>query len=323
MGAPPSDQSPTQRLSCPPIHDLSRLKAFQEQFEAFLGGIHVEPLNGSPLAIEGTVTRFEQVSIQIGEASPSRCTHPASMVPDDSVLLMGIYEGSGSISVRGSECRLGGGDMVFAGSHHPESVVTYIPTHLCQVTLNRSMLSSMQVDVDSAMLQPLRGHPVVSMLMRYAYMLRDHDDLTTPELRRAATVHLHDLAALAAGATGDVAHIAQGRGARAARLLAIKRDITAHFTDGALSVGAVARRHGITPRYLHMLLAQEGLSFSSLVMEQRLALVYRRLVDPRLSGCAIQTLAFDAGFGDLSYFNRNFRERYGMTPSEARAGEFL
>jgi len=27
-----------------------------------------------------------------------------------------------------------------------------------------------------------------------------------------------------------------------------------------------------------------------------------------------------AGFGDLSYFNRTFRHRYGITPSDARRG---
>jgi AraC-like DNA-binding protein len=30
-------------------------------------------------------------------------------------------------------------------------------------------------------------------------------------------------------------------------------------------------------------------------------------------------VAFDAGFGDLSYFNRVFRRCYGSTPSEVRA----
>ena len=37
------------------------------------------------------------------------------------------------------------------------------------------------------------------------------------------------------------------------------------------------------------------------------------------SGYAISTIAFEAGFGDLSYFNHAFRRRYGATPSDIRA----
>jgi AraC-like DNA-binding protein len=33
----------------------------------------------------------------------------------------------------------------------------------------------------------------------------------------------------------------------------------------------------------------------------------------------ITQVALDAGFGDLSYFNRRFRERFGTTPSAVRA----
>lgn len=32
----------------------------------------------------------------------------------------------------------------------------------------------------------------------------------------------------------------------------------------------------------------------------------------------VRLIAHDAGFGDLSYFNRTFRERYGSTPTEVR-----
>jgi len=57
---------------------------------------------------------------------------------------------------------------------------------------------------------------------------------------------------------------------------------------------------------------------SQYVLDQRLALAYRRLRDPRLAGRTVSSIAHDAGFGDLSYFNRTFRHRYGVTPSVAR-----
>jgi hypothetical protein len=37
----------------------------------------------------------------------------------------------------------------------------------------------------------------------------------------------------------------------------------------------------------------------------------RMLTDPRFAGRSITSVAFDAGFGDVSYFNRSFRCRFG------------
>jgi AraC-like DNA-binding protein len=42
------------------------------------------------------------------------------------------------------------------------------------------------------------------------------------------------------------------------------------------------------------------------------------LTDSRFASRSISALAFDTGFGDLSYFNREFRRRYHATPSEVR-----
>jgi len=42
------------------------------------------------------------------------------------------------------------------------------------------------------------------------------------------------------------------------------------------------------------------------------------LSDPRLADRTIGSVAFDVGFGDLSYFNRTFRRRYGAIPTEIR-----
>jgi AraC-like DNA-binding protein len=42
------------------------------------------------------------------------------------------------------------------------------------------------------------------------------------------------------------------------------------------------------------------------------------LHDPRFDMQTISSLAYALGFGDLSYFNRTFRHRYGCSPSDVR-----
>jgi AraC-like DNA-binding protein len=85
-----------------------------------------------------------------------------------------------------------------------------------------------------------------------------------------------------------------------------------------LTPAAVARRQRITPRYVHKLLEGEGLTFSAFVVGQRLSRAHRILSDPRLADRNIGSVAFDVGFSDLSYFNREFRRRYAATPTEIR-----
>jgi AraC-like DNA-binding protein len=75
---------------------------------------------------------------------------------------------------------------------------------------------------------------------------------------------------------------------------------------------------GITPRYVRMLFDGEGATYTDFVLRNRLARAHRLLRDPRYVGHTIGALASECGFGDLSYFNRAFRRRYGATPSDVR-----
>jgi AraC-like DNA-binding protein len=105
---------------------------------------------------------------------------------------------------------------------------------------------------------------------------------------------------------------------REVRLHAIKADILAHLGARDLSLDGVARRQGISPIYVRKLFEEEDTSFTRFVLGQRLARARRLLSDPDLAGHTIATLALEAGFGDLSYFNRAFRRRFGCTPSQVR-----
>jgi AraC-like DNA-binding protein len=46
---------------------------------------------------------------------------------------------------------------------------------------------------------------------------------------------------------------------------------------------------------------------------------HRMLIDPRFADRTVSSVAFEIGFGDISYFNRTFRQLYGATPTDERA----
>jgi AraC-like DNA-binding protein len=79
----------------------------------------------------------------------------------------------------------------------------------------------------------------------------------------------------------------------------------------------VARSQGISPRYLQRLLEESGSSFTARVTELRLQRAFALLGDTGLR--RISDIALDAGFSDISHFNRLFRARFGDTPSAVRA----
>jgi AraC-like DNA-binding protein len=159
----------------------------------------------------------------------------------------------------------------------------------------------------------------LQLLIRYLGILEEAEAFVVPDLRRQAVTHIHDLMAFAIGATRDAAEIATLQGGRAARLRVIKEDIVSHLDQADLSVAAIAARHGVMPRYVQRLFEDGGMTFTDYVLAQRLTHAHRLLTDARHAGRKISAIAYGTGFGDLSYFNRAFRQRYGITPSDLRA----
>ena len=164
------------------------------------------------------------------------------------------------------------------------------------------------------------GTAALQLLTRYLGSVLGGPPPPSGQLTDAIVTHMTELIELSLLAPGPGALPAHDPGVRAARLTAVKADIGRHLTDSSLGVEALAARHGITPRYLHKLFEDDAMTYSQYVLEQRLALAYRRLRSPRLAARTVSSIAHNAGFGDLSYFNRTFRRRYGITPSGARPG---
>ena len=107
------------------------------------------------------------------------------------------------------------------------------------------------------------------------------------------------------------------RGQLARRIL---RRIESDFPDAELSPERVAQDCGISKRYLQTLLAGSGTSFVQELNAVRLDRASDLLADPRARGLAVAEVAYRTGFLDAGYFTRLFRKRFGITPSQWRAG---
>ncbi len=85
-----------------------------------------------------------------------------------------------------------------------------------------------------------------------------------------------------------------------------------------ISLDSLSERLGLQPYQLSGIInSRMGRSFSELVADYRVDEVKKRLLDPE-EKANILNIAYDAGFGTKASFNRVFKERTGLTPSEFR-----
>lgn len=107
------------------------------------------------------------------------------------------------------------------------------------------------------------------------------------------------------------------RGQLARRIL---QRIETDFADPGLSPEGLAAELGISKRYLQTLLAGSGTSFVQELTATRLDRASDILSDRRAGGLNVGEIAFRCGFLDPGYFARAFRKRFGLAPSQWRAG---
>lgn len=94
--------------------------------------------------------------------------------------------------------------------------------------------------------------------------------------------------------------------------------INRNISNSTLTPQQAAAHLGISPRYVHKLLAGSAVTFSSYVMARRLDNIRRELASPTCRPQPISTMAYRWGFEDLSTFNRAFKSKFGCTPSQYR-----
>lgn len=295
--------------------------AVQSLHERGVTWVSFKPVPGVACGIDFTLRKFADLGLLSGTVQGVRHEHARrdSGDGDDDFSFHMNVSGDSLVAGPRGETTLHDGDAMLLSYSVSQIISRPQQVDHRVIRLPRASLGPLVRNIDGAVLLPIRcGTGMLSLLKGYVNSVFDDPALTVPDMRRLVVSQLCDLVAVTLGATRDAAATADGRGVRAARLRAIKADIEAHLTHNDLSPPAVGRRQRVSDSYIRKLFQGEGTSFSEFVLTRRLVLAHRMLTDCRWSGLSIASIAFEAGFGDLSYFNRAFKRCYGTTPSEVR-----
>jgi AraC-like DNA-binding protein len=301
------------------LDDRQRFLRFAELFEHFSNTGELDPASDVPF-------RAAMNSIHVGTTMLGRCDGTFITVRremrqvietnDDRYCLVrntGIRPST--TTHRGREFTLRPGSIAllkldepfFAadGSNSKKFTNVHFPTET---------LRAMVPGVETMVGRELPPGGALSMAMDYSDLLLQHPEAVN-EAGMAIAAHLLDLAAIGLGARADRALEAQRGGLRAVRLKAVLTILQRHFSEPDFSAQKLAAEAGLSERYVNELLYEAGASFTSRLNELRM----RKAADllARKEG-RISDIAFECGFNDLSYFNRCFRRRFGLTPTAAR-----
>jgi AraC-like DNA-binding protein len=297
----------------------NRLSSWREVVCRTIVSLDIETPKADDFHSHATVCQLPGLGLVFVDTVAMHMTHSRELIRDDDLSFVAAPTCSWAGSQAGREPVCKPGEGMLMNNAEVGSITLASDARFTSFRVPVAAIAPMVFDVHAAVARPIEAdNPALKLLVSYLESARDAQALVTPELQRLAVTHIYDILAMALGATRDAGEIAKGRGMRAARLHAVKSFVLRNFNRQDMSVANVAVHLGVTPRYVHMLFENETESFSEFLLGLRLTHARQALADQRLAGHSISVIAFDAGFSDLSSFNRAFRRRFGMTPSEAR-----
>ena len=302
------------------LSERQRFMFFAELFEHFSNTGELDPAEDVPF-------RATMNSIHVGTTMLGRCDGTFTTVRREKRQVLAtnddrycLARNTGSrksrVTHRGREFVMRPGSMALLKLDEPFFAADGMnEKRFTNVHLPMATLRALVPGVDDLVARELEPGGALSLAMDYSDLLLRHPG-AVDEAGFAIASHLMDLAALGLGARSDVAAQARRGGVRAVRLKAVLTILEKCFTEPDFSAQKLAAAAGLSERYVNELLYEAGASFTMRLLDLRL----RKAADllAHAGERRISDIAFDCGFNDLSYFNRCFRRRFGLTPTAAR-----
>jgi AraC-like DNA-binding protein len=302
-----------------PLHE--RIAIWRENYGKLLLQVDIEPAKDIPFEAWLVSKTLPGLQMMKGRMSPARISRTIDALSDgnDDLVMVANRSGETSVSSCGRQLTLGGHDAVLMMNSEATSFDRPSGGSSFALRVPRAALLGSATRVDDAVMRVVPGQSEhLKLLLLYASALYDESGPMDRQLQTLAISHVHDLMSLVFCGADHEPKAGRTLALRSARLKAVKSHIAESSHRRDFSIGGVAIQMALTSRYIQRLFEADGTTFSEFLLHSRLARAHRMLCRPEFMHQNVSTVAYDAGFGDLSYFNRSFRRVYGMTPKELR-----
>lgn len=311
------------------MHVFSTAQVAPERRAAFWNAVYGErfaPVNVTPAEDE----EF-QAELRLGAAGPvdfarirskgcraERTRAHAAATADRKFGFLIVMDGVGTVTHRRREALLAPGDVIVNDNTEPMLCRFRGPVSSLTVRADAGVVRSRLPFVDDlcgVRLPAAAG--LAGAVLDMAKCLADQAENGLPA-DYGSTIATHLLDVLATGyAMARGAAAAEGAASGARKALA-RQFIESNLASPDLTPHAVAVALRISPRYLRMLMAEDGDTVSALILRRRLEECAKRLASPVWRGRTITDIALAWGFNSTAHFSRVFRERFGMSPRDYR-----
>jgi AraC-like DNA-binding protein len=325
MRVPSGNEEPVAavELSSDALPRHERFPRWREELMARVLRVDVDVPDRGSFRTRVQVVKLPRLSVIERRSTPSLVKRDRVLIRDgaDDLVFNFAWEGVSHWRGADSDARIAPGQAIVSslaevcGFHSPEDGAG------AAIRIGRARALRTLPAIERRLMQPVGvSQAAVTILRSYLDTLRRGPALSA-STALLADHQIEELVAHIFDPAGDLARGGPNGGVKAARLNAAFACVAARLTSPHLNAASVARRIGVSERYLQRLMEEQGTSLSAHIREERLQLARRLLQDPRRAHRRISEIAGEAGFNDLSYFNRMFLRRFGMTPREARGSD--
>jgi AraC-like DNA-binding protein len=266
----------------------------------------------------GAIGAVDFACVRATKTEVERTRAHARLISDRLLAFILLVRGSGEFSHCGHVSTFEAGDIMLCDNTAPSLCRYHGPVEVIVARTTETALRPRLPEFERLCGQRLRGGDgLASTAFGMARSLSEKlDDGLPADFGPVVSGQLIDVFATAYAIAFRVS--AAEKSLFAARAAHARSYIEAHLADPELTTDGAARALGISPRYLRLLMSDNGESPSAYILRRRLEECAKQLAGKPFRARTVTDIAFSWGFNSAAHFTRVFKAKYGVTPTEYR-----